>query len=119
MTNAQASRRKEKKKIVASPPPRKARTVRVKRGENPNLAWKKKKAKEEKKGKNAKKKADDLAAVVEAAFAQHDRGVDWTENAELNEHRRAVERLLSVEEKVVEATDLQPDSFFELAFDGE
>lgn len=42
-----------------------------------------------------------------------------TKNAELNEHRKAVERLLSVEEEVVEATDLQPDSFFELAFDGE
>ncbi|CAK1364426.1 unnamed protein product [Cercospora beticola] len=64
-------------------------------------------------------RADDFAAVMEAAFAWHDHSPEWTENAELNEHRKAVERLLSVEEQVVEATDLQPESFFELAFDGE
>ncbi|GIZ45574.1 hypothetical protein CKM354_000873400 [Cercospora kikuchii] len=121
-------REKQKAKIA----PRKARTVCVKRGENPNLAWKKKKEeKEEKKSKNAKKKyacpiflwsradTDDVGAAMEAAFIRHDHGVHWTKNAELDEPRKAVERLLSVEEEVVEATDLQPDSFFEPAFDGE
>ncbi|KAM3416661.1 hypothetical protein BST61_g8252 [Cercospora zeina] len=62
---------------------------------------------------------NDFAAVMEAAFARHDHGVDCTKIVELDQHRNAVERLLFVDKVVVEPTDHQPASFFELAFDGE
>lgn len=56
---------------------RKARTVCVKRGENPNLAWKKKEEKEAKKSKNAKKKYAFAISPVEQVFPWLQLGSSW------------------------------------------
>ncbi|KAI5362459.1 hypothetical protein Slin15195_G061160 [Septoria linicola] len=114
MPNAKATKRKARAAPAAQKP---ARTVRVKRGENPSRSWTAKNKKKEKDDDLASM-ADTFAATMAAEFALHDQRVERSVPAELARHRETVAALLSAE-PATEPIELHPESFFDLAFGGE